>query len=58
METEDSAARRKKRKRRGVEQTLLTVKIDNDIYAQLREQPNKNRFINDAIRERLAVGGG
>lgn len=33
--------------------TLVGVQIDNDILPYLKAQPNKSRFVNDAIRKKL-----
>lgn len=34
--------------------TLVGVQIDNDLLPYLKAQPNKSRFVNDAIRFSLS----
>lgn len=33
--------------------TLVGVQIDNDLLPYLNAQPNKSRFVNECIREKL-----
>ena len=41
------------RKKSGVTKTTTTFSLDPDLLAQLNLQPNRSRFINEAIREKL-----
>ena len=33
----------------------ISVKVDGDLIERLNDQPNRNRFINDAIRKALDI---
>lgn len=41
------------RKPSGVTKTTTTFSLDNDLVVLLNAQPNRSRFINEAIREKL-----
>jgi len=41
------------KRREGKTQTNFPFRIQNDLIDKVREQKNQNRFINDAIREKL-----
>ena len=42
----------------GISTKSMSLKLDLDLYEILNKQvPNKNRFINDAVREKLARDG-
>lgn len=37
----------------GLKQTPRTFRIDNDLLTGMEKQENKNRFVNDSIRQAL-----
>ena len=37
----------------GRTQTHTAFRIDNDLLAYIRQQPNMGRFVNEAIREKI-----
>ena len=48
------------RKKRGNSTTAMSLKLDNDLFAAINNpsfQMNKNRFINEAVRQRLIDEG-
>jgi len=42
------------KRREGINQTPKTIKISNDLLARLGKIKNFNRFVNEAIEEKLA----
>lgn len=46
------------RKPTGLSTTAMSLKLDNDLYLALNNQGlNKNRYINDAVRETMKRDG-
>lgn len=40
----------------GQTKTRMALYIDNDLVPYIRQQPNKAKFVNDAIREKIGRG--
>lgn len=55
MNMEQKRVNKYKRTKKGVggTVTLVGVQIDNDLLPYLNAQPNKSRFVNEAIRKYL-----